>query len=131
MEQVTFTRVTPEPVLEAYKKNNMKPVRRQWMNAYMTADVSGKQKMVLCGCALATLIHQKDPAKFKELLQEPPYRKHQYVADELGLPLEYVQGFTSGFDGGEPCDEGLQAVGYQDGAAVWQALEKAGLSQNT
>lgn len=107
-------RVTPEQVVAAYRATNIKPQRQE----YYSKDRN-------CGCPLTALAAQAgiDPSV--------PDAVANWADDEYGYT--YSRAFVCGVD--EPDDDdyrrtlkGLEADGFDDGKAAWEAVRREWLA---
>lgn len=112
----SFKRITPDQVVEAYRKTGLLPVQGRWFRS------AGPDA---CACGLTALVHA-----FGEGWQ----RDHgaptfEGIEQAVGLTPDYASGFMRGFDGMDPrhlaCGE--HKAGHADGVAAWRAIEEAKL----
>ena len=116
-------RITPEQVVEAYKQRGWRPRRSEWA----VIDAEGNN----CGCGLAVVAGFDIYQLFEKLNDYNTVHHSVVMANELDLNLDYVTGYTAGFDGlaAEPwMDEETCRIGYEDGAAAWEAVSKEVIS---
>lgn len=123
-----MNRITPEQVVEAYRKTGLRPVRASFGNASVG---EGNECCGLVACAI-------DRIGGHEFLDRrvgaPPCPTSLIAKDALDINDSYLVGFMDGFDG---YDEGGRALsgsrdydhGYEDGAGAWAALVDAGLAR--
>lgn len=106
-------RVTPEQVIDAYRRTGWEPVQDEWFD-----KIDGK----VCGCALTAMIGSEN--RLREIMSMPG-ELEELIAAELGLSEDYVIGFVQGFDeraffgGGD-----VARIGWQDGKAAWEAVRQ-------
>jgi hypothetical protein len=100
-------RITPEEVLDAYAKTGLKPHRGVWL-----WKECGKR----CGCGLGAMYVANGG--------DPPKVWSQEVIKTLGISIDYLNGFTCGFDDESPDYEpgGEEEQGYTDGLAAAAAV---------
>ncbi len=101
-------RVTPEMVVDAYKKMGLTVCRESW--AY--ADKA-------CGLGALALANGAKIGAITPVV-------HRLLSD---MPKEYEAGFLTGFDQPEsiPTVPGSWETGFNDGVAAYKACEEAGL----
>jgi hypothetical protein len=110
-----MNRITPEEVVEAYRKTGLTPERTgmDWFSE------DGK-----CGCGATAVMKARNPDFCNSTL------KFGDAIELLGVSRPYLRGFVVGFDGLSPIDMDLQeyAQGYQDGVdSCRAAFQEAGL----
>lgn len=98
-------RVTPEEVVDAYRKTGMRPIRGAWRN--------GRE----CGCPLAALALAAEAGS-------PVF----WSLERFGS--HYAVGFINGVD--KPDQDTVfnprWDIGFKDGKAAWAAVVAAGLA---
>ena len=99
-------RITPEQVVEAYRKVGYSPARSKWIN---------RDRKSCCGLTAVALEKGFNP-EFVHSGRD--------LAQFLGLPYnDYVLEFADGFDGTHREFDYISA-GYEDGQAVWEAVKR-------
>lgn len=113
-------RITPEQVVEAYRKTGLKPVRERWV-AWSGGEC------VVCGLSAVAIAAGNEA---KEIEQRTI--KTRCIGEMLGLPIEYVGGFADGFDDESVSESRLRdseefIAGHADGIAAREAVLAAGM----
>lgn len=116
-----MNRITPEQVVEAYKKTGLHPVDGVWVHRRLLE----KDEVMLCGCALSAVCCSKGESVAAEFEIISYYSGQGYggVAHHLGYELKldpgYIQGFMNGFDDEEEMEDTPEYnQGYKDGLAA-------------
>ena len=101
-------RITPEQVIEAYRKIDYSPARESWLN---------EERKSCCGLTAVALANGLTPPK-------DGFLSGGIVAEHLGLSYSgYTVAFADGFDGLSK-DEFHDPAGYEDGQAAWEAVKR-------
>ena len=109
-------RITPERVVEAYRKTGLRPVRERWV-AWRGGEC------VVCGLSAVAIAAGNDAREIEQRTV-----KTRCIGEMLGLPTEYVGGFADGFDGeSRYVDNEEFSAGYADGIAAREAVLAAGM----
>ena len=100
-------RITPEMVVEAYRKTGLRPIPRVWY------DAENK-----CGCASTALA----VAGGLPVEKVDGHLVIGFLCDQLEVSRRYVNEFVNGFDGRgsrwSDCSDG-----FLDGQTCWQAVK--------
>lgn len=111
-------RITPEQVVEAYKRTGWVPEQGEWVR-----DKPGGKR---CGCALGVMIGDGIVSLLNCNSNKSPYA---VVSGALKLTPGYVDGFAQGFDG--PLSRSYLSTkseffntGYTDGRDAWEAVQR-------
>jgi hypothetical protein len=124
--EIQFKRVTPEVVIEAYKKTGLQPV---------TSVFIDEHEGQICSCGLGAVVRanhmELDVWDIDNKLQDMGAEDIEFLFGE-GKPHEYLNGFIWGFDGSHPEskrfeqmsteDQQMFILGHEDGTACNQAL---------
>lgn len=112
-----MNKITPEEVVEAYRKLGIKPVFGIW----------GRQEGGECGCALTAMVANK--VGFNTALNGIYGQSYTFIRDTLqDYDEDYLYGFVHGFDyASEHPDRGnnYYRTGFYDGVATRKAVEDA------
>ena len=115
-----MNRVTPEQVLEAYKRTHLEPTNEMWF--YISGD--GRE----CGCALTAVAISQGKLYEDEIDSDFTSRD---MAEALDLPVPYINGFTSGFTCSvyyntykDEVDHMYYKQGFEDGEKAWRTVAK-------
>jgi len=106
-------RITPEMVLEAYRKTNYIPIQ----NSFYHNDGN-------CACAIGAIYTMETGDRNEEEVQN-------YANKAFGV--RYSHGFIAGFDGlkADSTTEDDYIDGYYDGKTVWKFIQGGSTNVNT
>lgn len=110
-------RITPERVVEAFKKTGMKPVR-------------GEHYHEGTCCGLTAVLDAEKPNEFQSILENPYCMFSEHREYALMLDDRYAKRFMNGWDGELLDDDEGNSRGYVDGKLAWRAVADAGLLED-
>lgn len=110
-----MVRITPDQVVEAYRKTGVKPMQGNWHNG---------SESDLCCCGLGALYLAAGEPVLTLTLNS--YAHH--VQQVLNIPGNYLIGFTNGFDGKVMPEEWVnrefEPQGFHDGRLAWATVQR-------